>query len=164
MHNYILKSKLGTTIQINSVRVYEDFDIVVGEDGRAAIYTKGGQSYSYLPDAINSAGCTVTLEDCIYFQSISENQSLISNTFHNIIVISSDGVIAKYTSVLDSKTQKLNSDIIWQYEILKESSECYYTIINYQNNNLEIATEFNGDIALELKEGDRKFTLAACRS
>ena len=86
MHNYILKSKLGTTIQINSVRVYEDFDIVVGEDGRAAIYIKEGQSYSYLPDAVNSTGWTVTLEDCIYFQSISENQSIIPNTFHNIIV------------------------------------------------------------------------------
>ena len=148
MHNYILKSKLGTTIQINSVRVYEDFDIVVGEDGRAAIYIKEGQSYSYLPDAVNSAGWTVTLEDCIYFQTSINNQTLATGIIHNILVISSDGVIAKYKSVLDSKTQKLNSDTIWQYEILKESSECYYTVINYQNNNLEIATEFNGNVTL----------------
>ena len=143
----------GTDIQCN---VDKDFvfsfnneevtyNIKAGEDGviKLSILDKE----EYLSQAIDKNGWLIQIED-VYM--LDEN---------NIIIISSDGVIAIYKKENTSDKKQLNiqennseNNFKYIYNILLENSECYYDILEAKIDEniltLKVTTEFNKDIDL----------------
>ena len=142
----------GTDIQCN---VDKDFvfsfnneevtyNIKAGEDGviKLSILDKE----EYLSQAIDKNGWLIQIED-VYM--LDEN---------NIIIISSDGVIAIYKKENTNNNQEINKENNFKYiyNILLENRECYYDILETKIEKniltLKVMTEFN-------KDTDLNFTL-----
>ena len=134
----------GTDIQCN---VDKDFvfsfnneevtyNIKAGEDGviKLSILDKE----EYLSQAIDKNGWLIQIED-VYM--LDEN---------NIIIISSDGVIAIYKKENTNNNQEINKENNFKYiyNILLENSECYYDILEAKIEKniltLKVKTEFSG--------------------
>ena len=121
------------------------YNIKAGEDGviKLSILDKE----EYLSQAIDKNGWLIQIED-VYM--LDEN---------NIIIISSDGVIAIYKKENTSDKKQLNiqennseNNFKYIYNILLENSECYYDILEAKIDKniltLKVKTEFNMDIEM----------------
>ena len=116
------------------------YNIKAGEDGviKLSILDKE----EYLSQAIDKNGWLIQIED-VYM--LDEN---------NIIIISSDGVIAIYKKENTNNNQEINKENNFKYiyNILLENSECYYDILEAKIDKnvltLKVTTEFNKDIDL----------------
>ena len=95
------------------------YNIKAGEDGviKLSILDKK----EYLSQAIDKNGWLIQIED-VYM--LDEN---------NIIIISSDGVIAIYKKENTNNNQEINKENNFKYiyNILLENNECYYDIFFY---------------------------------
>lgn len=140
MDKYILKTRTGSKVQTNAIVNYNanttgNFDIkrviAGGEDGKVAIFDPNTFAcLEYLPDAVDRNGWLIEIDD---IHIINAN---------NILIVSSAGVIAEYH----------RESNIWQYKIILESSECYYSILDYnaKRNSIKVMTEFSGEVEIAL--------------
>lgn len=140
MDKYILKTRTGSKVQTNAIVNYNanttgNFGvqcvIAGGEDGKVAIFDPNTfECLEYLPDAVDRNGWLIEIDD---IHIINAN---------NILIVSSAGVIAKYH----------RESSIWQYKIILESSECYYSILDYnaKRNSIKVMTEFSGEVEIVL--------------
>lgn len=133
--NLELKNSNGRNIQINCVREFTfdnyTYSVIAGEDGSIKV------NEEYLPYATDNNGWLVQIEDIYIFETdlIYQDKKIIQK---NILIVSSDGVIALYTEVKNNK---------WDYKILVQDSDCYYEIKEAtcvdSLLSLRINTEFN---------------------
>ena len=140
MDKYILKTRTGSVVQINAIvnyntneaaNSYKECIIAAGEDGKIAIFNSTtSECIEYLPDAVDSNGWLIEIDDISIIDA------------DNILIVSPAGVIAKYH----------RESSIWQYKIILESSECYYSILDYntKENSIKVLTEFSGEVEVLL--------------
>lgn len=140
MDKYILKTRTGSVVQINAfvnynanevTNTYKECIIAAGEDGKIAIFdSTTSECIEYLPDAVDSNGWLIEIDDIRIIDA------------DNILIVSPAGVIAKYH----------RESSIWKYKIILESSECYYSILDYntKENSIKVLTEFSGEVEVLL--------------